>query len=58
MYTTSAGSQKATMVREEVDAGESFALSKTRTQVLRRAESSQVKYDLIGKVAAGAVLTR
>ena len=58
LYTTSAGSQKATMVREEVDAGESFALSKTRTQVLRRAEASKVKYDLIGKVAAGTVLTR
>ena len=57
-YTTSAGSQKTTMTQEEVNAGESFTLSKTRTQVLRRAEASQVKYDLIGKIAAGAVLTR
>lgn len=31
---------------------------KTRTQTLKPAQSSQIKYDLIGKIAGGAVLTR
>lgn len=31
---------------------------KTRTQNLKHAQSSKIKYDLIGKIAEGTVLTR
>lgn len=42
----------------EVERGASFAGEKTRTQTLKHAETSQIKYDLIGKVAEGTTLTR
>ncbi len=57
-YTTSVGSQKDVMVHEEVSGGASFQTAKTRTQTLKHAETSQIKYDLIGKIAEGTVLTR
>ena len=57
-YTTSVGRQKAEMDEHEVDRGDSFGSVKTRTQTLRHAETSQIKYDLIGKVAEGTTLTR
>ena len=57
-YTTSVGQQKAEMDRHEVDRGDSFKTAKTRTQTLQHAETSRVKYDLIGKIAEGTKLTR
>ena len=57
-YTTSIGRQKTEMNEYDVDRGESFGSVKTRTQTLRHAETSQVKYDLIGKIAGGTTLTR
>ncbi|WP_414627244.1 hypothetical protein [Gemmiger sp.] len=42
----------------EIDRGDSFTGEKTRTQTLKHAETSQIKYDLIGKIADGAKLTR
>ena len=42
------------MMRE----GSSFNAVKTRTSTLKHAETSQIKYDLIGKIAEGTVLTR
>ena len=57
-YTTSVGQQKTDMNEYEVDRGDSFGTVKTRTQTLRHAETSQIKYDLIGKIAEGTVLTR
>ena len=33
-------------------------MKKTRTKSLKHAQTSQIKYDLIGKVADGTVLTR
>lgn len=42
----------------EVERGASFTGEKTRTQTLKHAEISQIKYDLIGKVAEGTTLTR
>ena len=41
-----------------MERGDSFSGERTRTQTLRHAETSQVKYDLIGKIAEGTVLTR
>ena len=57
-YTTTVGRQKTEMNEYEIERGASFTGEKTRTQTLRHAETSQVKYDLIGKIAEGAVLTR
>ncbi len=57
-YTTSVGQQKTDMNEYEVGRGDSFGSVKTRTQTLKHAETSQIKYDLIGKVAEGTVLTR
>ena len=57
-YTTTIGRQKAEMNEYEVERGASFAGEKTRTQTLKHAETSQIKYDLIGKVAEGTTLTR
>ena len=57
-YTTTVGRQKSEMNEYEVQRGDSFTGEKTRTQTLKHAETSQIKYDLIGKVAEGTVLTR
>ena len=57
-YTTTIGRQKSKMDEYEIDRGDSFSREKTRTQMLKHSETSQVKYDLIGKIAKGTVLTR
>jgi type III restriction enzyme len=57
-YTASVGQQKSEINEHEIERGDSFGNVKTRTQTLKHAEVSQIPYDLIGKVAAGTVLTR
>jgi len=57
-YTASTGEQKDDMNVFVLDRGESFTPGKTKTKALKHAESSQIKYDLIGKIAMGIVLTR
>ena len=57
-YTTTIGRQKEKMEMNEVERGDSFGGEKTRTQTLKHTETSQVRYDLVGKVAEGTVLTR
>lgn len=57
-YTTTIGRQKAEMDEHEVGRGASFTGEKTRTQTLKHAQTSQIKYDLIGKIAEGTDLTR
>ena len=57
-YTASIGRQKTEMNEHEVDRGESFGSVKTRTQTLKHAATSQIKYDLVGKIAVGTILTR
>ena len=57
-YTATIGRQKAEMSEYEIESGASFVCEKSRTQTLSHAETSQIKYDLIGKVAEGTVLTR
>ncbi len=57
-YTTTVGRQKADMNEYEIGRGDSFGGEKTRTQNLRHTGSSSIKYDLIGKIAEGTVLTR
>ncbi len=57
-YTATIGRQKSEINEYEIERGESFAGEKTRTQTLKHAQSSQIKYDLIGKIVEGTVLTR
>ena len=58
LYTTSTGEQKSEMNEYEVGRGASFEAAKTRTQALKSSETSSIKYDLVGKIATGCVLTR
>lgn len=57
-YTATIGRQKDKMDEYEVERGASFSGEKTRTQTLKHASTSQIKYDLIGKIAEGTILTR
>lgn len=57
-YTTSVGAQKSSMNVEELKRGVSFKGAKTRTQTLKHNELSEIKYDLVGKIAQGTKLTR
>lgn len=57
-YTTTVGHQKEEMNEYEVERGASFTSEKTRVQTLRHTETSQVKYDLIGKITEETSLTR
>lgn len=57
-YTVSTGEQKSDMEATAVDRGGAFKAAKTHTETLNNSEINQVKYDLIGKVAEGTILTR
>lgn len=57
-YTVTTGQQIRDLDEHSVERGDSFASEKTRTETLQHAETSQIKYDLIGKIAEGATLTR
>lgn len=57
-YTTSISEQIDTMSADAIKTGDSFKGAKSETQALRHFETSQVKYDLIGKIAEATVLTR
>lgn len=57
-YTVTAGSQAEQITADQVKEGSSFFAAKTRTETLRTAPQSTLRYDLIGTVAKGTVLTR
>lgn len=57
-YTATVGRQKSEMNEYEIEGFTSFTGEKTRTQTFKHAQTSKIKYDLIGKVADGAILTR
>lgn len=57
-YTVSIGSQREEISGDQMRGGDAFGAVKTRTNTLKHSEVSQVKYDLIGKIAEGTVLTR
>ena len=59
VYTTIIGVQNENLQAHEVQQGEAFnKVERTRTQVLKEAHASQIKYDLIGKLAEKTTLTR
>lgn len=57
-YTTSISEQKDTLSADEIKSGDSFKGAKSGTTTLKHFETSQIKYDPIGKVAEATVLTR
>lgn len=57
-YTVTTGQQKDDMNSDALKNGASFITEKSKTYTLERAEGSAVKYDLVGKIAEGAKLTR
>ena len=57
-YTTSVSEQKDDMTADAIKSGDSFKGVKSNTTVLKHFETSQIKYDLVGKVAEACVLTR
>lgn len=58
MYTATIGQQKKDMNQYEIERGASFGSEKSKTKTLNHAETSRVKYDLVGKIAQGTTLTR
>ena len=57
-YTTTIGRQKSKMDEYEISRGDSFVRESSGTYTLTHSKTSQIKYDLIGKIAEGTVLTR
>ena len=57
-YTTTVSEQKDKMSADAIKNGDSFKGVKSKTTMLEHLETSQIKYDLIGKIAGGALLTR
>ena len=57
-YTVSKSEQRDVMDVNMVRESNSFYEAKSSTTTLKHSETSQIKYDLIGKVAEGTVLTR
>lgn len=57
-YTVTTGKQGQDWNAEKLKGGVGFVAEKSQTYSLQRAEGSLVKYDLVGKIAEGAKLTR
>lgn len=57
-YTVSKASQRENLNADMLREGDSFGTVKTKTEMLRHTEASQIPYDLVGKIAEGTVLTR
>ena len=57
-YTVSKSEQRDVMDAMMVRESNSFYEAKSSTTTLKHSETSQIKYDLIGKIAEGTVLTR
>lgn len=57
-YVTTVGEQKDEMVAGELARGEAFDVATMRSKKLKKTGVSQIRYDLIGKIAAGSKLTR
>ena len=57
-YTVTKGQQTRDLDENVLARGDSFKIEETSTNTLQNAEVSQIKYDLIGKIAEGTALTR
>ena len=57
-YVTTVGQQQDTMDQYALDRGETFESTRSETKTLQRSAIGQIPYDLVGKIAAGTMLTR
>ena len=57
-YTVTTGSQRVSITGNQMRENDAFGAVMTKTNTLKRGGGSQIKYDLIGKIASGALLTR
>jgi len=57
-YTVTTGSQRDSISGNQMRNNDAFGNVTTKTSALKRGAGSQVKYDLIEKIASGALLTR
>ncbi|WP_428770521.1 DEAD/DEAH box helicase family protein [Treponema sp. HNW] len=57
-YVATTGEQKDIMDAEAINLGTSFSYAQTKTEAIKTSGISQVKYDLIGKIAAPTKLKR
>jgi type III restriction enzyme len=57
-YTRTMSEQKTDLDEHSIECGDSFKSVKTKTETLKHAETSQIRYDLVGKIAEGTTLTR
>ena len=57
-YTVTTGQQESDFTAAKLKSGAGFVAEKSRTYTLGQGANSAVKYDVIGKIAAGAKLTR
>ena len=57
-YTVTTGEQGSDWNAAKLKNGAGFVAEKSQTYTLERPEGSLVKYDLVGKIAEGAKLTR
>lgn len=57
-YIVTTAGQKTDINEHDIERGDSFSNAKTRTETLKFAQTSQISYDLIGKIAEGTSLTR
>jgi len=58
VYTTTIGSQKDEMKREQIDRNDSFSPTKSRTDTIQSFASDSIEYDLLGKIREKTQLTR
>ena len=57
-YTVTSGQQESDFTAAKLKSGDAFVAEKSRTYTLDGGAGTAVKYDVIGKIAAGAKLTR
>ncbi|MGO4889962.1 type III restriction-modification system endonuclease [Anaerobacillus sp. MEB173] len=57
-YTVTTGKQTIDLDEHSINRGDSFVEENTKTETLRNAATSQITYDLVGKIAEGTNLTR
>lgn len=57
-YTSTVGRQKAEINKYELESSRSFITENVKVKNLKNAHISQIKYDLVGKIAENTVLTR
>jgi len=57
-YTRTASEQKNDLDQYMLKRGDSFGAVRIKTETLKHAGNSQIRYDLVGKIAEGSTLTR